>query len=160
MFFEKLNNPQTLTHLITMKRLLYGKSTTYRGYLIIPFIFCRLNSSDIYSYQLLSERGNKDKFHKEQNPTQLYSSSLTTILKIAIEHLKQQVNYVGDVNFFKLRYTCNDHLIILHQTQNNKWYYEHYLPDKLDNIAESRQFKNRFECLSWVQDSLKYDRVG
>ncbi len=142
-----------------MNRFLYGKSAIYRGYLIIPFVFCRLNASDIYSYCLLSERGNKDKLHKEPNPAKLYSSSLTSILTIAREHLKQQINYVGNVNFFKLRYTYNNHLIILHQ-ERDKWSYEHYPPTSLQNIAELKQFLNCFECLSWVKEGLTYNRVS
>jgi hypothetical protein len=142
-----------------MNRFLYGKSATYRGYLIIPFVFYRLNALDIYSYCLLSERGNKDKLHKQTNPAKLYSSSLTTILNIAIEHLKQQVNYVGDVNFFKLRYTYDNNLIILHQ-EEDKWTYEHYPPTQLQNIAAPKRFKDRFECLNWLKEGLKYDRVS
>lgn len=42
-----------------MSRLLYEKSVSYKGYLIIPFVFGIANSQSIYSYKLLSELGLK-----------------------------------------------------------------------------------------------------
>ncbi len=45
-----------------MNRLLYEKSVSYKGHLIIPFIFGKADSEAIYSYKLLSELDEKENF--------------------------------------------------------------------------------------------------
>jgi len=36
-----------------MNRLLYESSVSYKGYLIIPFVFSKVDNYEIYSYKLL-----------------------------------------------------------------------------------------------------------
>lgn len=45
-----------------MSRLLYESSVSYKGYLIIPFVFNQVDGNDIYSYKLLAEIGYRSRY--------------------------------------------------------------------------------------------------
>jgi hypothetical protein len=95
-----------------MSRLLYEKSVSYKGHLIIPFVLVTADSESIYSYRLLSELAHKGKFHKSDNPATLYMSSIEDIIAVAKEHLDKNSDIVSKEDYFKCRYTYRHNLII------------------------------------------------
>ncbi|MGB7521364.1 MAG: hypothetical protein WA865_17735 [Spirulinaceae cyanobacterium] len=144
-----------------MSRLLYEKSLSYQGHLIIPFVFTRAAWENIYSYALLSERGYKGEFHKAENPAKLYSSNITEITDIAKEYLQETTEESRDFDYFQNRYTYQDNLIIIHQ-QAGKCFYDHYPPQEIRNVAAPKIFFTPHECLTWVKQGLdkKNRKVG
>ncbi|MEA5505397.1 hypothetical protein VB735_20250 [Halotia wernerae UHCC 0503] len=136
-----------------MSRLLYENSVSYQGYLIIPFVFGKADSYEIYSYKLLSEIGHKSKFHKADNPAGIYGSSINNIIDIAQEHIDQNSELVTQGDSFKSRYIYRHNLIIVFQ-ERGKYFYDHYPPELLNNIAAPKLFKSEYECLSWIKQGL------
>jgi len=142
-----------------MNRLLYEKSLSYKGYLIIPFVFGKADNHEIYSYKLISDIGAKSQYHKAENPAQIYGSSVENIIDIAKEHLDQHLDAVSDRDMFKHRYTFRNNLIIVSQ-EAGKYYYDHYLPDSLNNIAAPKLFNSEYECWCWVKQGIDALNVG
>ncbi len=140
-----------------MNRFLYESSVSHRGYLIIPFGTGSVNDKKIYSYQLLCELGNRGKFHQFENPAELYSSSIEKLIAVAKKHLDQFSDILSQVDYFQSRYTYRDDLIIIHH-EARKYFYDHYKPDSLKNIAAPKIFKSEQECITWVKAGL--DRSG
>ncbi|MFQ4144200.1 hypothetical protein [Chlorogloeopsis sp. ULAP02] len=136
-----------------MSRLLYEYSLSYRGYLIIPFVFGKANNYDIYSYKLLSEIGYQSHFHKAENPAEIYGSSISNILEIAKEHLDNNLEFTSESDYFQHRYVYRNNLIIVYQ-EGGKYFYDHYPPDSLNNIAAPKIFTSEFECLNWIKQGL------
>ena len=136
-----------------MGRLLYEKSVSYKGYLIIPFLFGNAGDYEIYSYKLLSAKYDKSEFHKAENPAGIYASSLENIIKIAKEYLDLNCQYSVPTDDFKTRYTYRNNLIIVAQ-ESGKYFYNHYPPDSLNNIAAPKLFQSEFECISWIKRGL------
>ena len=141
-----------------MSRFLYEKSVSYRGNLIIPFIFSRVDSQDIYSYALISERGHKSLLHKAENPAGLYSNSMDDIIEISKRHLDKLADETSSIDYFKERYTYCHNLIIIHQ-ETVKCFYDHYPPDELRNIAAPKLFDNASDCLNWIKQGLERHQV-
>jgi hypothetical protein len=139
---------------VVVNRLLYEHSSICKGYLIIPFIYGGADQQTIYSYLLLSEQGHKGKFNKVENPAGLYSDQLDTILKIAQEHLAQASDIEQSSDYFKHRYIYQHHLIIVVQ-ESGKYFYDHYPPQELNNIAAPKLFHTEHDCLTWIQQGLK-----
>lgn len=137
-----------------MSRLLYEHSLSYKGHLIIPYIFSQANFQDIYSYKLLSEDGRKGKFERHDNPAGLYSSDLGQILQIAQDNLDKHSDIVNNCDYFKWRYTYGNHLIIVHE-MSGKYYYDHYKPNSLNNIAAPKLFVSEYDCIMWVKQGLE-----
>ncbi|MGE5660027.1 MAG: hypothetical protein ACM37W_25835 [Actinomycetota bacterium] len=137
-----------------MSRFLYEKSVSERGHLIIPFVFGTADSTDIYSYILLSALGHKGKFHQVKNPARVYSGHLDEILKIAKEHLETFSDVVTDRDYFKLRYTYHEQLIIVYE-EAGKFFYDHYPATQLTNLAAPKIFNSEFECISWIRAGLE-----
>ena len=73
-----------------MHRFLHEQSVSYRGKLIIPFIFGKADFQTIYSYALLEEQGHKSELHKAENPAELYLSNIEEIIDIAKRHLDER----------------------------------------------------------------------
>lgn len=142
-----------------MSRLLYEKSVSYKGYLIIPFVFGIADSQSIYSYKLLSELGHKGKFHKSENPVGIYSSSLEGSITVAKEHLDKNSDVVSSDDYFKRRYTYRNNLIIVYET-GGKYFYDHYKPEHLNNVAAPKIFKSEQECISWIKQGLDRSAIG
>jgi hypothetical protein len=142
-----------------MSLLLYEKSVSYKGYLIIPFVFGIADSQSIYSYKLLSELGHKCKFHKSENPVGIYSSSLEGSITVAKEHLDQNSEVFSSDDYFKRRYTYRNNLIIVYAT-GGKYFYDHYKPDQLNNVAAPKIFKSEQECISWIKEGLDHSVIG
>jgi hypothetical protein len=136
-----------------MSRLLYEKSVPDKGHLIIPFIFGVADGKSIYSYKLLSELGHKGKFHKAENPAGIYSNSSDSIIAIAKEHLDNSSDVVTTIDYFKYRYTYLYNLIIVHETAG-KYFYDHYKPEGLNNVAAPKLFNSEYECISWIKQGL------
>ena len=141
-----------------MSRLLYEYSLSDKGHLIIPYIFSQANFQDIYSYKLLSEDGRKGKFERQDNPAGLYSSDLGQILQIAKDHLDKHSDIVNTCDYFKWRYTYENHLIIVHE-MSGKYYYDHYKPNSLNNIAAPKLFVSEYDCIMWVKQGLEKNRT-
>lgn len=136
-----------------MSRLLYENSVSYQGYLIIPFVFGIADSYEIYSYRLLAEIGHKSQFHKAENPAKIYGGGINNILDIAKEHIDQNLSFICQGDNFKYRYIYRDNLIIVFNICN-QYFYDHYPPESLNNIAAPKLFKSEYECLNWIQQGL------
>ncbi|MEP0870768.1 hypothetical protein NDA01_13240 [Trichocoleus desertorum AS-A10] len=140
-----------------LNRLLYEKSVPDKGHLIIPFVFGMVDKAYIYSYSLLAEVGHKSEFHQAENPAQMYSSHLDEIIRIAQEHLAENSLYESSLESFKHRYTYCHNLIIVSEMAG-KYFYDHYPPNRLNNIAAPRIFSSESECISWVKQGLDQSR--
>jgi hypothetical protein len=136
-----------------MSRLIYENSVSYQGYLIIPFVFGKVDTYEIYSYKLLSEVGHKNQFHKAENPAKIYGSSISNIIDIAKEHIEKNSEFVHQKDGFKSRYVYRNNLIIISE-EGGKYFYDHYPPELLNNIAAPKLFKSEYECLSWIKQGL------
>ncbi len=136
-----------------MDRLLYEHSLSYKGYLIIPFVYGKAGNHEIYSYKLLSEIGHKSRFHKAENPAGIYGSSIDNILEIAKEHIDKNLEFVSKGDYFQHRYIYRNNLIIVYR-ETDKYFYDHYPPDSLNNIAAPKIFTSEYECLSWIKQGL------
>ena len=142
-----------------MSRLLYENSVSYKGYLIIPFVFGKADNYEIYSYKLLAEVGNKSQFHKTENPAAIYGNSIGNIIDIAKEHIDQHSEFISCGDSFKSRYIYRNNLIVINQ-QEGKYFYDHYPPELLNNIAAPKLFKSEYECLSWIKQGLEGQYKG
>ena len=160
-----------------MARLLYEQSTAYGGHLIIPFLYQCLAGQSIFSYRLLSEWGYKGSLHRAENPAGLYSCSSAGIIQIAKEHLdiapiSHSQNHpsqssqgvaassieahtlpLQNANYFRHRYTYRNHLLIIFHARH-KFFYDHYPPTALKNIAAPKIFSTQRACLTWIKNSI------
>jgi hypothetical protein len=136
-----------------MSRLLYESSVSYQGYLIIPFIFQKIDGHDIYSYKLLSEIQHRSQFHKSENPSGIYGSSIENIIDIAKEYLDSNLEFVSKEDFFQSRYIYRNNLILILQ-EGDKYYYDHYPPESLNNIAAPKVFTSTYQCINWIKQGL------
>ncbi|MGK7891832.1 MAG: hypothetical protein AB4042_21095 [Leptolyngbyaceae cyanobacterium] len=160
-----------------MPRLLYEQSTSYGGHLIIPFVYQRLVGHDVFSYRLLSEWGYKGQLHRAENPGGLYSATAAGITQIAKDYIDLQGDEDGgdrlpkptsfqsmahpeshilslqNVDYFKNRYTYHQHLIIVFQARQ-KFFYDHYPPTSLKNIAAPKIFNTERSCLLWIKHGI------
>nr|WP_290222064.1 hypothetical protein [Trichocoleus desertorum] len=142
-----------------LNRLLYEKSVPDKGHLIIPFVFGMADTTYIYSYRLLAEAGHKSEWHQAENPAQMYSSSLKEIICIAQEHLAQNSFCESSAESFKHRYTYCHNLIVVSEMAG-KYFYDHYPPSQLTNIAAPKIFGSEAECINWVQQGLDHSRAS
>lgn len=138
-----------------VERFLYEKSVSYNGHLIVPFILTIVESKNIYSYTLLSELGHKGKFHKLENPAGICANTVEGIIEVAKEHLDENSDIAAQDDYFKCRYTYRDNLIIVYQ-EAGKYFYDHYPPSKLNNIAAPKIFLSEGDCLNWIKQGLDY----
>jgi hypothetical protein len=135
-------------------RYLYEKSVSYQGHLIIPFVRSRVNRQPVYSYALLAELGHKGLFDQAENPNQLYSCHLKRVIEIAQKHLEDFFGVVKSPHdYFQNRYTYRHNLIIVHE-EMGKFFYDHYLPKVLKNIAAPKIFESETECIDWVKQGI------
>jgi hypothetical protein len=141
-----------------MSRLLYENSISYKGHLIIPFIFEIADRQVIYSYKLLSELGHRGKFHKSENPAGIYSNSIDNIIDVAREHLDKESDIVSNVEYFKRRYTYQNNLIIIYEGAG-KYFYDHYKPEALNNVAAPKIFKSEQDCINWIKQGVDHSNI-
>ena len=139
-----------MTHL---PRLLYEKSTLHRGYVIIPFQMSLVAGATIYSYALLAQRGREGQFHAAENPAGLYSDQLESIIAIAQDHLDHQSDLSKSCDYFQQRYVYQNNLIIISEIAG-KFFYDHYSPDRLKNIAAPKIFASELDCITWVKQGI------
>lgn len=142
-----------------MNRLIYEKSVSHQGHLIIPFVFAVIDSKSIYSYKLLSELGHKGKFHKTENPSGICSNKLDTIIDIAKEFLDENSDIATSMDIFSHRYTYCHNLIIVYE-ESGKYFYDHYKQDNLNNIAAPKIFASEQDCLDWVKQGLDHSSTS
>ncbi|MBW4638702.1 MAG: hypothetical protein KME05_10790 [Gloeocapsa sp. UFS-A4-WI-NPMV-4B04] len=143
---------------ISAHRFLYENSVSYRGQLIIPFLLEKLEVAHIYSYTLLSDLGHKSQFHKVDNSAQVYSNSVLNIIELAKQHLEIYSDINSKLDYFKNRYTYYYNLIVIHE-QGGKYFYDHYPPEQLNNIAAPKLFKSESDCINWVKKGLERNYV-
>lgn len=136
-----------------MNRLLYEKSISHCGYLIIPFAYRSIEKPIVYSYTLLSDRGWKGKFHNVENPAGLYGDSIEAAIAVAREHLYLHSDSHPTEDPFKERYIYRNHLFILYE-QGGKCFYDHYPPETLKNLAAPKIFSSKVECIRWITEEL------
>ncbi|NJK41584.1 MAG: hypothetical protein HC934_09965 [Acaryochloridaceae cyanobacterium SU_2_1] len=135
------------------RRLLYERSVIHRGYLIIPYLLHEIGKVPIYAYRLLSELGHRGCYHRANNPSGLHSSHIDGIVAIAKEHLDQQILPIPRPDCFKRRYLYQQNLIIISEV-GGKYFYDHYPPTRLNNIAAPKIFTSELHCASWVKQGL------
>ncbi len=143
----------------TNMRLLYEKSISYRGHLIIPFRFVtapRFREEPLYSYVLLSEMGHDGHFHQAENPGGLCKDSPEGIVAVAQEYLEAHGASNAQTDYFKHRYTYRENLIIIFEMAG-KYFYDHYPPDTLNNIAAPKIFTSQQDCIAWIKEGM--DRI-
>lgn len=143
---------------ISAHRFLYENSVSYQGHLVIPFLLEKLEVDQIYSYTLLSDLGHKSQFHKVDNPAQVYSNSVLNIIELAKQHLEMYSDINTKLDYFKNRYTYDNNLIIIHE-QGGKYFYDHYPPEQLNNIAAPKLFKSEIDCINWVKTGLERNHI-
>ena len=156
-----------------MARLLYEQSTSYSGHLIIPFVNQTLAGQDIFSYRLLSEWGYKGRLHRAENPGGIYSCSASGITQIAKEYLDAKTQHDTEASragrstvlpdtdtlalpsrdYFRQRYTYKQNLIIVFHARH-KFFYDHYPPTSLKNIAAPKIFNTEHACLTWIKNGI------
>lgn len=156
-----------------MHRLLYEQSTSYNGHLIIPFVYQTLVGQEIFSYRLLSEWGYKGRLHRAENPGGIYSCSASGITQIAQEYLDtatqrdETTAHPGTTlalpdtetlalpsrDYFRNRYTYKENLIIVFHARH-KFFYDHYPPTSLKNIAAPKIFNTERACLTWIKNGI------
>ncbi len=136
-----------------ISKFIYEKSVSSQGYLIIPYVLAKANDHQIYSYKLLSELGHQGNFHKAENLTGFYTNSLEKIIKVAQKHLYENPDVISHGDYFQSRYVYCDDLIILHQ-EAEKFFYDHYKPHSLTNVAAPKIFQSKYQCINWVKAGL------
>lgn len=148
---------------------LYEQAQSDRGHLIVPFQYAQVSGYPIYSYALLCASGHRGTFHQAINPAQLHSISLEGILDIAQEHLAQADLAQADLaapdrdrpetipnrlsDAFRQRYIYRGHLLIVGELRG-RYFYDHYSPYELRNIAAPKLFASESECISWIKLGL------
>jgi hypothetical protein len=136
-----------------VNRLLYESCVSHKEYLIIPFLLGKAGNYEIFSYRLLSQIPSKSRFHRAENPAQVYGNSLENIIQIAQEHLDKQPESPSQSQCLTTHYIYRQNLILVFK-ENGKCSYQHYPPEFFHNIAESKLFPSEYECLNWVQKVL------
>lgn len=143
----------------TMNRLVYERSVSYKGHLIIPFILSRIGCETIYSYKLLANQGSTSPLHQSTNLSGICTNNLDDIIKIAKQNLDEKIKTYLGIDPFRDRYIYQNHLVILHY-HSGKYFYDHYPPQELSNIAAPKLFISANDCLSWIKQGLDQHRVG
>ena len=142
-----------------MNRLLYEQSVAYKGYLIIPFVLHQHEEQSIYSYKLLSQLGRKNQLHKADNPGGIYANKLEMMINMAKKYLDDYADMVSEDNYFKQRYTYRNDLIIIYE-EAGKYFYDHYKPYSLNNVAAPKIFCSEQDCINWVKAGLDRSYLG
>jgi hypothetical protein len=89
----------------------------------------------------------------------IYSSSWEGSITVAKEHLDKNSEVVSSDDYFKRRYTYQNNLIIVYET-GGKYFYDHYKPEHLNNVAAPKIFKSEQECISWIKQGLDRSAIG
>jgi hypothetical protein len=132
---------------------LYEKLVFYRGYLILPFQCGTISGADIYSYQLLCAFERRGKFHKAVNPAERYTDSIEAVVVIAQDFLDIHSDLLATSVYEQQRYVYQGNLILISQIAE-KFFYDHYPPDQLINLAAPRLFESEADCITWVKQGI------
>jgi hypothetical protein len=139
----------------TTVNFLYERSVVYRGYLIIPFPYGTLAGVRVHSYRLLSLVANQAPFHRVENPAARYAETLESIIEIAKDHLDQGLQEGQIPNYYQQHYVYRHNLIIV-SAIGGKFFYDHYPPHSLNNIAAPKIFTCEQDCIDWVKQGLDH----
>jgi hypothetical protein len=142
-----------------MDRFLYEYSSCHRQHLIIPYACAPIAGHCIFSYRLLSEQGHRGRFHKAENPAELYADTFQETIEIAKEHLDRYCEIDVQDNYFKNRYIYKNTLIIVVQ-HHQKYFYDHYPATELINIAAPKIFCTETDCIHWIKRGLDRNYSG
>lgn len=134
---------------------LYEKLVFHAGYLIIPFQFGIVSGCVIYSYRLLSAFDRRGCFHKAENPAELYADSIAGVVAIAQEFLDIHSDLGTEPEFIQQRYVYQGNLILISQI-GEKFFYDHYPPNRLMNLAAPRLFTCENDCIAWVKQGIDH----
>ena len=145
-------------HFAAMPAFLYEESVSYRRHLIVPWIAMDNIEHPRYSYRLLSEFGHQGQFHQAENPAGYYAPQIEQVICAAKQHLDSYVIGLSLADFYPMDYfrdreVYRHNLIILHQ-MGDRFFYDHYPPNRLGNIAAPKMFASAADCLSWVKQGL------
>jgi len=92
--------------------------------------------------------------HGQINPSKLHSSDISSIIDIASEYLDEaDAEQDSGLDIFGRRYIYRNNLIVVSETRN-KFFYDHYPPLELRNVAAPKLFNSEHECLSWIKIGL------
>ena len=136
-----------------MNRYLYEKSVAHRGFLIIPFVAGNVSGRQLYSYILLAGYGYQHKWHKCENPAGYFTEDVYDVLQAAKKHLDKAEAVGGAEQHFRHRYTYLNNLVVLYKAAG-KYYYDHYAPYGLNNIAAPKLFATEQDCIEWIRLGL------
>jgi hypothetical protein len=50
-------------------------------------------------------------------------------------------------------------LIVIHEGAG-KYFYDHYKPEELNNVAAPKLFKSESDCISWIKQGLDRSHKG
>lgn len=148
-----LNPPLVI---MTAHQYLYEKLALHCGYLVIPFKCGIISGSDLYSYQLLCAFERQGRFHKAVNPTEDYAGSVERVMAIAQTFLAHHSDLPSATTYVQQRYVYQGNLILISQIAG-KYFYDHYSPDSLNNLAAPRLFEDETDCIAWVKQGI--DRI-
>jgi hypothetical protein len=137
-------------------RYLYEKLALHYGYLVIPFRCGAISGADLYSYQLLCAFERQGQFNREVNPTEEYSASVERVVAIAQAYLEAHSDLPSAINYVQQRYVYKDNLILISEIAG-QYFYDHYPPDTLTNLAAPRLFETEADCIAWVKQGI--DRI-
>ncbi len=135
------------------QRHLYEKLIFHRGYLVIPFVCSNISGCDIYSYRLIAAFDRRGQFHKAENPSELCGDSAEGILAIACEFLDTHSDLNEVVDYPQQRYVYQGNLVVISQIAE-KYFYDHYPPDSLNNLSAPRLFPCETDCIAWVKQGI------
>jgi hypothetical protein len=138
---------------MTEHQYLYEKLAFHYGYLVIPFKCGMISGADVYSYQLLCAFERQGQFNREVNPTEEYSASVERVMAIAQTFLAHHSDLSSVTNYVQQRYIYQGNLILISQIAG-KYFYDHYAPYNLTNIAAPRLFEDEADCITWVKQGI------
>jgi hypothetical protein len=138
---------------MTEHRYLYEKLAFHSGYLVIPFKCGMISGADLYSYQLLCAFERQGLFNREVNPTEEYAASVERVMAIAQTFLAHHSDLPSVTDYVQQRYVYQGNLILISQIAG-KYFYDHYPPDKLTNLAAPRLFEDEADCIAWVKQGI------
>jgi hypothetical protein len=138
---------------MTAHRYLYEKLALHWGYLVIPFQCGTISGADLYSYQLLCAFERQGEFHRAVNPTEDYAASVDRVMAIAQTFLENHSDLPSAINYVQQRYVYQGNLILISQIAG-KYFYDHYAPDSLTNLAAPRLFESEETCIAWVKQGI------
>ncbi|WP_026100911.1 hypothetical protein [Synechococcus sp. PCC 7336] len=131
----------------------YDKAASHRGFMIIPFEGGKISGRSLFSYVLLSGYGYQHQWHKTENIAGVYAEDAYEVVKLAKAHLDRHKAIGGSPTHFTLSYTYLNNLIVIHEAAG-RFYYDHYTPGNLNNIAAPKLFSSEQECIEWVRLGL------